>query len=258
MTSDVQTLQQLLQQAWTNSHFPNGIIALIKNDGFLSAETRLSLYRHSISATVINHLEGVFPVCLRLVGVQFFAALSKAYAQQYPSTDATLTHFGREFSAFLAQFPPAASLPYLTEVAALEWAWRKAFLGALACPVDHNSLTQIPERARGSLQLSLHAHSTLLQTQFPVVDIWRVNQENYVGDVKVDLNQGGDYILTWRQNEDVNIQRLSQSQYVFLEALRREQNLQLLCEYCEVHQLDAATLLPHCVRQGWLTLKKDE
>ena len=52
----------------------------------------------------------------------FFNAAVDAYVRACPSTSGDLNVYGDAFGEFLAGYPPAADLPYLPDVARLEWA----------------------------------------------------------------------------------------------------------------------------------------
>lgn len=48
----------------------------------------------------------IYPVCERLVGAPFFAAMAGRYANEHASSSPDLGDFGGELPAFLRAFPP--------------------------------------------------------------------------------------------------------------------------------------------------------
>ena len=79
-------------------------------------------YRHSIRRNYRNALGATYRVVKRLVGEPFFNAAVDAYVAAHPSGCADLNVYGDRFDRFLADYPPARTLPYLPDVARLEWA----------------------------------------------------------------------------------------------------------------------------------------
>ena len=66
-------------------------------------------------------LGSAFPVVRQLVGEEFFSALARAYGMAHPSDNPDLNRFGAAFAGFLRDFPHVAELPYLPDMARLEW-----------------------------------------------------------------------------------------------------------------------------------------
>ena len=71
----------------------------------------------------------------RIVGADFFQAMARAYALAEPPSSPVLMDYGVSFADFIAGFAPAASLPYLPDVARIERAWREAYHAADAEPL---------------------------------------------------------------------------------------------------------------------------
>jgi uncharacterized protein (UPF0276 family) len=82
---------------------------------------RLGIYRGNLSANWRRALGAAYPVVRQLVGDEFFDALARVHGRRHPSRDPDLNRFGVELPAFLEDFAPAADLPYLPDMARLEW-----------------------------------------------------------------------------------------------------------------------------------------
>lgn len=134
---------------------------------------RFKVYRNNVQASLTRALAAAFPVIEQLVGAEFFAALARAFIATSPPRSPVLLHWGADFAAFLAKFPPVAHLPYLPDVARLEYARGQATHAADAAPVAPDALsTSTPE----ALRLMLHPSVTLFASPMPVVQIWRAHQ----------------------------------------------------------------------------------
>lgn len=101
-----------------------------------AAPKRFSVYRNNIIVSLKEAMSDGFPAIASLVGDAFFAAMSDVYIRQNPPKSPILAVYGSDFPEFIASFEPAASLPYLADVARLEFALREAYHCADAYPVD--------------------------------------------------------------------------------------------------------------------------
>jgi len=89
--------------------------------GEAEARKRLAIYRANIAANATGALAAIYPIVRTLVGAEFFAGLTQAYCAAHPSASGDLNELGAHLADFLPMFAPAQSLPYLPDVARLEW-----------------------------------------------------------------------------------------------------------------------------------------
>ena len=138
---------------------------------------RFSLYRGNLSATWRRTLGQAYPVVLALVGEQFFGGLARAYGRQMPSDSADLNEFGERFADFLSSFPPAAELPYLPDMARLEWAVHLAHYAADAQTLAPEALAALHPDQLEARRFSLHPACALLASNWQVAALWQAHQE---------------------------------------------------------------------------------
>ncbi len=84
-----------------------------------------------------------FPAVERIVGEEFFQAMARAYVLAEPPRSPVLMDYGTTFADFIAGFAPAASLPYLPDVARIERAWREAYHAEDAEPLGPEAFAGI-------------------------------------------------------------------------------------------------------------------
>ncbi|WP_035825470.1 MNIO family bufferin maturase [Janthinobacterium sp. RA13] len=138
---------------------------------------RFSLYRGNVSTTWRRTLGHAYPVVLALVGEAFFGGLARAYGRQYPSDSADLNEFGARFADFLASFPPVADLPYLPDMARLEWAVHLAHYAADAQGLAPESLAALHPDQLEAQRFRLHPACVLLASSWQVAALWQAHQE---------------------------------------------------------------------------------
>lgn len=214
--------------------------------GKLPVLRRLEIYRHNVYSNLRGALKDIYPVVLSVVGEAFFHTAADACIAVYPSRGGDLNQFGGHWAAFLASYPHAASLPYLADVARLEWAWHQAFHASDAPPFDFARLADIPADEHGKLGFLLHPTVGLVRSEYPLLRIWQVNQAHYQGEMAVDWQVGGDFLIVRRDElNNVVIASIANAEFAFLDALSRHANLEDAT--ASARAVDSAFDLPACL-----------
>ena len=182
-------------------------------------DRRFGIYRNNTVASLIGVLIAAFPVTVRLVGDQFFRHAARAYVRANPPLAPQLLAYGSDFPGFLAAFEPARGLPYLPDVARLEWLRQEAYFAADAVPLSPASLQAVPAQAYAGLVFVLHPSARPTASRFPVLRIWEANQPQHDTVEPVDLSIGGERLLVLRPRHAVVIHRLSAGDYALVTAI---------------------------------------
>jgi hypothetical protein len=205
----------------------------------LDASARIAIYRNNVFGNYRNTLRQVYPVVLALVGEAFFDRAADVYAARHPSRSGDLNDFGGTFGDFLAEWPPSAHLVYLRDMAKLEWAMESAFHAAEAVPLDLQALADVSPDAFSALRFDLHPASRIVDSPYPILRIWEVNQPGYSGDQTVQLDAGGDALLVIRRDSAVELEPLSPGELLLLQDLAGGKSL----GEAHVHALEAEPAL---------------
>ena len=179
-------------------------------------DRRVAVYRNNVAASLVGVLRAHFPVIERVVGTEFFEAAAVAFVRDAPPVSPVLAEYGEGFASFLAGFAPAADLPYLPDVARLEWARTVAYNAADGAPVGIERLAA--ESDLGAVRLRLHPAAQVVASPWPIVSIWQTNAH----DAEVRrVRAGGEIALVTRPALDVRIERLPAGGHSFFDAVRR-------------------------------------
>lgn len=168
---------------------PPGVTATAPDE----AAARFAVYRNNVATSLIDALAATFPVIERLVGVDFFRAMARDFAQAHGPRSPVLIGWGADFPAYLAGFAPLAAYPYMADVARIEWARGRAYHAADATPLPPADLLAAvahPER----LYLRLHPSVQVLALDHPAVTIWAANQPT----PQAQAGRGPQTALIWR------------------------------------------------------------
>lgn len=177
---------------------------------------RIAQYRRNMDATRHDALAAAYPVVRRLVGDAFFAAMARRYGAGHPSRSGDLHLFGDAFDRFIAACATARDLPYLADVARLEWACHECFHAADA-RFDAPALARVPASRRHELRLRLHPAVRLLESPHPIVAIWEANQPG--SDATPARAAGPDRALVWRDGFEVRVRCLEPAEWTLLRSL---------------------------------------
>jgi hypothetical protein len=159
---------------------------------------RFEIHRRHFIRSVTAALEKTFPAVVNLVDARFFAYAADAFIRAHPPTSPCLFEYGGALSDFLEEFPACASLPYLGDLARMEWAMHSVF----------HALGSDGECPPTSLRL--------FSSRWPIDAIWQVAMGRDEGPV--DMNSGKAWVLIYREEAEVKFESLSHAGFVFHES----------------------------------------
>ena len=164
-------------------------------------------------------LSRIYGVVRKLVGDQFFTLMVDHFLRSFPPRHGNVHQLGGDLPAFLHDFSPVSNLPYLSDIARLEWVYHQVFHAAPAKPFNTRALTKVAVADIPQLHFKMATTSQLVYSPFPIFQIWRVNQPDYEGDQSVDLDTGGESVLLTRPGLVVELHKLGQCDARFLQSL---------------------------------------
>src|SRR5687767_15785454 len=166
----------------------------------------MAVYRGNVFGNWAQALSSAYPIMRKIVGEEFFRGLAREYAAAHPSASGDLNEYGAQLAPFVADFARTQDLPYLPDVARMEWLAHRAYYAADAAPFD---VTGISHSNPQALRPRLAPASALLASDWPLARIWVVHQDDYAGEVAVDLRSGPNRILVHRPRWRVQVRALA-------------------------------------------------
>ena len=149
-------------------------------------DRRMAIYRANMVASAEKALAAAYPVVRQVVGDEFFHGLAREYQRRIPSTSGDLTTFGASFDEFLAAFEHTQSLPYLPDLARLEWAVHRAYGAADAPDFDAAALASVDDEQQGAIRLRWSPGLAVIGSCYPIVRVWTIHQPGHAGEFSVD------------------------------------------------------------------------
>jgi len=154
-----------------------------------TVERRLSIHRTNTLNSLTDVLRAAFPVCERIVGKKFFRRIASAFIETHPPQRPALFTYGEDLPEFLNQFAPAQAIPYLADVARLEWARMESYFAHDANLLNPKTLDAIPPEQLKTVIFKVHPSYRLIQSSFPVFTTWEVNQPEYGEIPELDFSE---------------------------------------------------------------------
>jgi len=208
----------------------------------------MAAYRGNVFGNWSQALAGAYPIVRKIVGEDFFRGLAREYALGHPSTSGDLNEYGARFAEFVGAFEHTRDLPYLPDVARMEWLAHRAYYARDPAPFELHGLDE-------SSRLRLTPPCALLASGWPLARIWTVHQDDYEGAFDVDLRSGPDRILVHRPGWRVQVRSLAPGDYRFLSMIRANKTLgeALEAALAEDAALDVSLALARWVDAGVVT-----
>lgn len=196
---------------------PAGLVAHNGSD----PSRRLAVHRNNVLVSLVEALADGFPVVRQLVGEAFFRATAAVFVRQSPPTSPMLAQYGERFPAFIEGFAPAASVPYLADVARLEFARVSAYHAADAAVVSAAEIAAALAMGEGieRIGFNLHPSVSLIASAHAVVTIWAAHQTD-ADPVVLEIAGAQAALVVRTMHDDVVVLRLSDADHVFIRALR--------------------------------------
>jgi hypothetical protein len=209
----------------TQSTFATALLARAETPAALrlvgdaeTLERRFGVYPNNVFASLVTALTARFPAVAALVGDEFFRGMAAEFVAAHPPASPVLLEYGGGFPAFVAGFPPARDIPYLSDVAAFEWTRHEALHAADSGAVSLEVLAKIEPARLGDVRLTFHPAARLFASDYPVVSLWRINVE---GASSPDDLFGAEATLIARPDVSVRVHDLTAGAYEFLTSLSK-------------------------------------
>lgn len=171
-------------------------------DGSLN-QAGLAVYRQNLLMNAERALSISYPTVAQLVGEEFFSMLTSNFVSEEKLVEGDWGMWGKTFPDWLGQLENLSPFPFIADSARLDWLCHlaereKSHINPAGCPQADADLSQ--------LHIHYCAGSQLLDSMYPIVDIWMAHQtknpderQQCLSSAKHKLSQGrGQKAVIWR------------------------------------------------------------
>ncbi len=173
--SELLTLQRDFARALREPDQAAGLLARLAGNPQRNLE-RLAIYRGNAISNVHAALRLAYPVCAEVLGEECFHQLARACWQAQPATEGDLNLYGAFLPDFLAARSELTDLPWLPELARIEWALHEAGMAPDSSPLPFSALAGLSEEGLAGLRLSFQPALVLIPSAWPLASLWGQHQ----------------------------------------------------------------------------------
>jgi hypothetical protein len=198
----------LQQQSLLNALFArpgsaqaNGALHHLHTQLDTHASRGLMAYQANGHALAERCLLAAYPVIAQLIGSENFNALARDLWHSEPPRHGDLAQWGDALPAFLAVNEQLADVPYLADVAQVEWALHRA-AGAPDAEPDLPSFARLSSEDPETLTLLLAPGTVLITSAWPVVSLVTAHTTGEPSLAEVGQrvrDRVGETAVVWRQ-----------------------------------------------------------
>ena len=216
------------------------------------AEVGFSVHRGNVRGSLVRALTSSYPVVRALVGEKFFAAMAWRFVLARPPRRSWLTAYGDEFPEFIAEFSPAAALPFLPDLARLERLVRSAAEAPDDPPLCLAAWSKLAPSDVLRLRPPLHPSVQLFELDHQILAIWRSRRP--ASGARGDLGTQRTRILVLRSSGRPSVREISAGEEAIVLSLRKRSTIRrAITAALELEPtLDVADALVELVRAGAL------
>lgn len=221
------------------------------DNSVISATGLMGIYQSSALANITQALSITYPVIEKLVGEEFFRATCRQYIYVAWPESGNMDDYGADFPEFLAAFEHAKHLVYLKDVARLEWAFHQSSLDNDANITDWSTLAQVTDILK--LKFVLAPSFRLVNSRFPVDQIWQLNQVNTSPELDLTVNHDDDkestdtFLVLNRQGLKTVITPLTYDEFTLLQAFENGENFEQAIILATAKQADIS--MDNCLKK---------
>lgn len=180
---------------------------------------RFSIYRNNTLLSLTEALKANFPVTVRLVDERFFGWAAQDFIRRHPPCEARLSAYGSELPAFLASLPACRTVPYITEVARLEWAIFMSLHTEERTSCSIEALSRLGSEA-GAARLRFQPTLQLIPARWPVLEIWTAHQKDRV-QLPTSIVRSANYVQITRSADRIRLASLLPGRFAFRRGLAK-------------------------------------
>lgn len=160
--------------------------------GQATALEGVAAYRRHADALAARALAAVHPVLQRLLGEAALDQLARHLWREHPPQDGDLANWGAALPDLLLRLPEFDAMPWLAEVARLEWALHCAAGAADVNPTTPAGLHHLGVADPDQLRLRCRPGTQVLLAKGPLWTLWHAHQQPPTDAQLADLRRSLD------------------------------------------------------------------
>jgi hypothetical protein len=215
------------------AYFDPVLINHVEGHARLGAQERINIYAEMYFARLVDVLKSDFPRVAALLGCERFHEVVSHYLARYPSTHPSLRYIGHCFPDFLKDCAETVDLPFLADVATLEWARGEVFDALDTEPLRVEHLQHLAPDEWPALKLQVIPAFRILYSEWPVHTIWQAAEAEDALSILEDIQPEKTTLRIWRANFSVYHTKMDVIEQTALHCLLTDQPFASVCAVLE-------------------------
>jgi hypothetical protein len=178
---------------------------------------RVAVYTEGYPARVTEALRETFPALANILGDGSLAGLSERYRAVLRDEPINLNDVGADLPHFLRTDPLTDRLPFLSELAELEWRVTRCFHAAVTSRFDPRDCADWSLDDWQGARIRFQPGLSLLRSDWPLRALYATRDQDR-SEIDVDLEQGGECLLIFRRGFEVVVEALEPGEAAAIEA----------------------------------------
>lgn len=200
-------------------NYQSGIMqAIWQQAGSQYSSEALSIYRNNLLMNAHRALSITYPTVVQLLGEEVFISLVNDFIQYEMLIEGDWGSWGKTFPEWLEQQPSLGDYPFIADCARLDWLCHHAERASDITNVMGFELAAETDLA--SLKLQYCPGVAMLESSYPVVDIWQAHdstdkyqRQSLLQQAKNKLlDVAGQHALVWRSHLKANVRELDETE----------------------------------------------
>jgi len=179
--------------------------------GPIARQPGLNVHRNTSARGSIEALRSAFPTIDQLLGEEMFCAVALAYRNEQPPASPVLAAYGACFANFLSRQPWVGELPYIPDVARLDWLWLECLLARDCGPPRNHG------KWDGTQRIVLSPTARFAWLTSPAMTIWQAHRGSHeFAELTPDWREEG--ALFVRKGLGVHAEPIGRAEHLLLVA----------------------------------------
>ncbi|MBI2254698.1 MAG: putative DNA-binding domain-containing protein [Proteobacteria bacterium] len=177
----------------------------------------LSVYRNNHRISLAAALAVTFPTVTKLLGADAMQVVAGRFLMLHPPRQPCVAEYGNDFAGYLEGEALAGELPYLPDLARLDWALNRARTAADAMPYSAQDLAAESSDQLGDLQFVPHPSLTLLESKYALPQVY---QAIHGSTLATTAREGKPcHLMIWRQLQDARFAAVGANVFASAQAI---------------------------------------
>lgn len=226
-------------------------------DGLITGKNRLNVYKNTTRTAHLNALSDTFSCCELILGKRYFSQMANIYFKKYPAKSQNLNQYGDLFPDFCKQWIDnhieMEDFAYLPDLALLEYIFEQTYYIKDDSLFDFYAFSSLSEKQQQKVTLKLSNSVNLLQSKYPIFEIWDINQNNKTHQ-EVKFITEPQYICIARNDFKPNIYKIDQPTWTVIKHLQCGVSLEKLNKLNMDKNINAPIdeIIPALLKRKWI------